>query len=292
MADISHKPLPLSFPQSFLPDRDLLARLLGFVIKNGVGSKEAISALTGIPTGASTGKVEPMIHYAEGMGLITATKNSGEWRLELTALGQIIAEQDTALSETLTLWLLHLMLCRRSSLAVPATGVADPWFVLFGDGAFRLGKRFTQAEYLAALQERHGNKASLKALSSLVLRGYSEPRAFGAITTLRQETQDKECWYIRQSVPFKTEYFPAYTVYLYCLWDQLFPERSQLAFDEFAEQTRFLALTGWEDKQVSEWLDWMAGHGNIQLDRHTGTPVLLRLKTTQQILARIYDGLI
>ncbi len=176
---LNTRSLPLSFTQTFLPDRDLLARLLRFASKNGNGSKESISTKTGIPTGKSTGKVEPMIHYAEGMGLINAKKSAGEWRLGLTTLGRLVFAQDVALGEPVTLWLLHLLLCRRCGLTAPATGIADAWFVLFGEGAFRLGKRFTLADYLAVLHERHGGMACLKGLSCLVLRSYVEPRAFG-----------------------------------------------------------------------------------------------------------------
>ena len=286
------KPLPLSFPQTFLPDRDLLARLLGFAAQNGTGSKEAISAETGIPTGKSTGKVEPMIHYSKGMGLVTAEKSGGDWLLGLTALGRLVSAQDAALGEPVTLWLLHLLLCRRCGLAKPASGTADAWFVLFGEGAFRLGKRFTLADYLAVLQERHGAKACLKGLSSLVLRSYFEPRAFGGIVAMQEESHDGERIFVRQSAPFQGDYFPAYTVYLYLLWDELFADRTQLAFDEFTEQTRFLALTGWEEAQTAVWLDWMATHGRVQLDRHTGKPVLLRLQRTEQVVATLYDGLI
>ncbi|MGZ8243107.1 hypothetical protein [Methylomagnum sp.] len=283
------KPLSLTFPQTFLPDRDLLARLLRFTAQGGSGTKEAISQTTGIPTGASTGKVEPMIRYALGMGLIGANKTTGGvWQLNLTPLGRVVFQQDAALSEPLTLWLLHLLLCRRCGLAPPASGIADAWFALFAEGAVRLGKRFTLADYLALLQERHGDKASLKALSSLVVRGYSEPRAFGSIGALQEENG----YLVRQIAPFKTDFFPAYTAYLYLLWDELFTDRTQLAFDEFASQTRFLALTGWEEFQVAGWLDWMASHGSIHLDRHTGTPVLLRLQATEQALAKLYDGLI
>lgn len=290
MPNPTFKALSLSFPQTFLPDRDLLARLLRFTAQNGSGSKEAISGETGIPTGASTGKVEPMIRYSEGMGLINAKKAAGGiWQLDLTSLGRIVFQQDAALSESLTLWLLHLLLCRRCGLASPATGVADLWFVLFAEGAFRLGKRFIQADYLAILQERHGNKKTLKALSSLVMRSYLEPWAFGGIGALRKE--EEHC-FVRQIAPFKVNYFPAYTAYLYLLWDELFADRVQLAFDEFAGQTRFLALTGWEAAQIAGWLDWMATHGSVQLDRHTGTPVLLRLQSTEQVLAKLYDGLI
>ncbi|CAK0752872.1 hypothetical protein CCP3SC5AM1_1930004 [Gammaproteobacteria bacterium] len=292
------KPLPLSFTQSFLSDRDLLARLLRFVAKNdrdnkeAIGSKEAISTATNIPTGKYTGKVEPMIRYAEGMGLVKAEKTAGEWHLTLTPLGRLISKQDAALSESVTLWLLHLLMSRRCGLTIPATGVADPWFVLFGEGAFRLGKRFTQADYLAVLRERHGNAAYLKGLSNLVLRGYSEPRAWGGIIALQTETRDKETIFIRQVAPCESAYFPAYAIYLYLLWDELFPKRLQLAFDEFSEQTRFLSLTGWENVQVAIWLDWLANHRIVQLDRHTGTPILLRLHATEQVLATLYDELI
>jgi hypothetical protein len=283
------KPLPLSFPQTFLPDRDLLARLLRFTAQGGSGSKEDISQNTGIPTGASTGKVEPMIRYASGMGLIDANKTTGGvWQLNLTPLGRAVFRQDAALSEPLTLWLLHLLLCRRCGPASPATGIADAWFALFAEGAFRLGKRFTLEDYLALLQERHGDKASLKVLSSLVVRSYLEPRAFAGIGALQEESG----YLVRQIVPLKTDFFPAYTAYLYLLWDELFADRTQLAFDEFAEQTRFPALTGWGESQIAAWFDWMANHGRVQLDRHTGTPVLLRLQATEQVLAKLYDGLV
>ena len=281
--------LPLSFPQTFLPDRALLARLLRFTAKDGSGNKEEISQITGIPTGASTGKVEPIIRYALGMGLIDANKTTGGvWQLNLTPFGRHVFHQDAALSEPLTLWLMHLLLCRRCGLDAPASGIADPWFALFAEGTARLGKRFTKADYMAFLQERHGDKAGLKALSSLVVRSYTEPRAFAVTGALLEESD----YLIRQNAPFKTDYFPAYTAYLYLLWDELFADRAQLAFDEFADKTRFLALTGWGKSQLAAWLDWMMNHGHVQLDRHTGSPVLLRLKSTEQVLAKLYDGLI
>ena len=75
--------LPLNFPQTFLPERRLLSQLLPFAKRRGQGDKVSIGAETGIPTGKSTGKVDPMIHYANGMGLITVNKESGNWQLGL-----------------------------------------------------------------------------------------------------------------------------------------------------------------------------------------------------------------
>lgn len=286
------KTLPLSFSQSFLLDRDLLARLLRFASNNGSGSKEAISLETGIPTGKSTGKVEPMIHYAQGMGLICADKEKAVWRLSLTTLGQAVFSQDAALSEPMTLWLLHLMFSRRSGLTNPATGVADAWFTLFAEGTYRLGKRFNQADYLAFLQERHGDKAILKTLSSLVLRSYFEPRALGGAGILQESIDNREHCYVRLEAPFQTHFFPAYAAYFYLLWDELFADREQLAFDEFSVQTRWPMLLAWEESWSVILLDWMADRGLIQLDRHTGAAVILRLQSTEQVVVKLYDGLV
>lgn len=292
MANPILKALPLSFSQSFLLDRDLLARLLRFASNNSGGSKEAISLETGIPTGKSTGKVEPIIQYAQGMGLICADKENGVWRLSLTTLGQAVFAQDAALSEPVTLWLLHLMFSRRSGLTNPAIGIADAWFTLFAEGPFRLGKHITQAGYLAFLHERHGDKATLKTLSVLVLRSYFEPRAFGGAGILQEFTDNGEYGYVRLEAPFQTHFFPAYATYFYLLWDELFSDREQLGFDEFSVQTRWSALLVWEESKSAMLLDWMADRGLVQLDRHTGVAVVLRLLLTEEVVAKLYDGLV
>ena len=105
--------LPLNFSHDFLPERNLLARLIAFASNGGSGDKIEIGNATGIPTGKSSGKVEPMIYYALGMGLISAVKDDRKWTLELTHLGRIVKLEDPYLSEPVTLWLIHLMLCRR-----------------------------------------------------------------------------------------------------------------------------------------------------------------------------------
>ena len=80
--------IPLYFTQTFLPDRALIARLLAFASSNSCGTKEQISEATGIPTGASSGKVEPMIYYSMSMGIISASREDGIWHLNLTPVGK------------------------------------------------------------------------------------------------------------------------------------------------------------------------------------------------------------
>lgn len=286
------KSLPLNFPQDFLPERRLVARLLPFAAVNGNGTKIEIGAETGIPTGESTGKVEPMIHYARGMGLTYADKERGRWRLSLTPLGELVAAQDPFLSEPVTLWLLHLLLCRRNALVQPPTGVADPWFALFAEGSSRLGNRFDQSTYLAYLTERHGNKGYLKSLSGLVLRSYLEENCFGPIKALSAEKADGQPLYIRRTAPDDRSHFPAYAAYLFLAWDALYKDHNQVAMEDLFAQSRCLAVLDWDRATATRWLDWMADHELLQLDRQTGGTLALRLKETDQVIRGTYDELI
>ena len=106
-------------------------------------------------------------------------RKAGRWQLAATPLGQEVLREDAFFSEPLTLWLLHLMLCRRADLEVPATGVADVWFALFAEGRFSLGARFTEADFHRLLVQRYGEKGYLKGLSTLVPRMYAERASFG-----------------------------------------------------------------------------------------------------------------
>ena len=284
--------IPLNFPQDFLPQRSLLARLLPFAATNGCGEKVQIGAETGIPTGESSGKVEPMIHYAYGMGLIHADKEAKRWRLRLTALGRRIAVEDPFLSEPVTLWLLHLMLCRRSARRDHAIGLADAWFSLFAEGVLRLGNGFDQEAYLDYLIERHKTKSYLKPLAGLVLRSYLESTCFGPINALSKEILDQKTRYIRHPAPAEHSHFPAYSAYLFLVWDDLYPGHDQLSIDELFTHSRCLAVLGWSRATATRWLDWMADRGLLQLDRQTGGTLALRLRKTDAVIYEIYDELI
>lgn len=281
--------IPLNFHQTFLPDRNLIAKLLKFSAENGSGNKETISGATGIPTGERSGKVEPMIHYALAMGLITAHKSGSLWQLALTPIGQVVYEEDPYLSETITLWLLHLMMCRRVGQEEPARGIVDPWFALFADRGYRLGHHFTNEHFRALLAERHGHSVSIQKLSSLVVRAYEEGSALSLSNALQCAENDQ---YHFLPAPRDRNFYPLYSAYLLLLWDEFYPGQQQVHLSELYDQTRLLTLFNWTATDVSNWLDWMTDHRVIQLDRQTGEALALRLQTSQQAVQEIYSLLI
>lgn len=289
---MERKSLPLNFPQTFLPERRLLAKLVAFAAENGRGEKTVIGEQTGIPTGKDTGKVEPMIYYCQGMGLVTANRESGEWQLGLTALGRVMFQEDRYLGESHTLWLLHLMLCRRLDLASPPVGIADAWFTLFAESYFRLSINFNQQDFLSFLIERYGEKTYTKSLASVVIRTYLEESCLGMITVLRQQGYGDDVIIERCSAPSERSYYPIYAAYLYLIWDELFAGENQIALDRLAGESRCFLLMSWDDIAINRWLEWMVDKGLIQLDRYTGTAMLLRLGTTAQVVSNIYSELI
>ena len=289
---LDHDSLPLNFPQTFLPDRRLLGLQLACAERNGGGNQEAIGAATGIPTGKSTGKVEPMIRYAQGMGLIHVEKADGDWRLSLTRLGQVVRREDPFLSEPVSLWLLHLLLSRRCGLTTPALGIADAWFALFAEGQFRLGPRFSQSDYLDFLTARHGEKSYLKSLSGLVPQMYLEDSSFAVMAALTLEGTGQDAVFVRAAAPVERTFFPAYSAYFFLVWDEQFGGDRQLAFNDFTRVTRLLSVVGWGDASVARWLDWMVERGLVQLDRYTGAPVLLRLRETGEVVNALYGELV
>jgi hypothetical protein len=286
--EIDSAPLPLNFPQDFLPDRSLLARLLDFAARSGGGTKVEIGQQTGIPTGKSTGKVEPMIHYARGMGLVSAARERGCWQLHLTGLGAVVYAEDRYLDETVTLWALHLLLCRRAWPSSPPAGIADPWFALFAEGGIRLGNPFERSAYLAFLTERHGQTSYLRRLSGLVPRSYIESSCLAATNALSVAGPDV---YRRHPAPGLGAYFPAYTMALFFTWDALFPQEQQVGLDQLYRESGLLNVLGWNMAQAESWVAWMVNRGFLQLDRLTGGGVALRLRETGVVVRGLYDEL-
>jgi hypothetical protein len=290
--DLACEPLRLNFPQDFLPERVLLSRLLEFAAAGGIGDKMQISDATGIPTGKSTGKVEPMIHYARGMGLVVAESERGIWHLHTTALGKVVTREDSFLGEATTQWVCHLMMCRRAGQEEPPRGIADAWFTLFAEGAGRLGSRFTRDAFADALRERHGEASYLRALSGLVPRAYLEPGCLGELGALRRVESGANELYDRVPAPASRALFPAFALALFLAWDTLFPAQQQVPLRSLFEGARVLSVLHWRHGDAESWISWMRDRRLIGLDQLTGDTVVLRLVPTQTVIMGLYDELV
>ena len=282
-------PLPLNFCHDFLPERLYLSRLLEFAESSPRGTKLDIAQTTGIPTGNRSGKVEPMIGYATGMGLVESERHGEQWRLQLTSAGRTVRLEDPYLNESVTQWFAHLMLSRRAGLTLPAVGIADAWFTFYGDWTSRLSTQFSKESFIDLLSEKHGKKGYLKGLTGIVMRTYTEPTCLGLIKSFQQT---EKAVISRVPSPIDRSLFPCYAAYLYLLWDEMFEGQQQILLNELLSQSRFQTIMNWDDKHLEIWLDWLVTERLIQLDRQTGEALGLRLQATEYVISNMYSELL
>jgi hypothetical protein len=277
MTEKSPVRLPLTFHETFLPERQYIRQILAFAKEDGAGDKFAISQETGIPTGKDSGKVIPTLLYATAMGLIAGAKPSnGAYAPKLTAFGEIVENADRGLDEPFTQWLSHLNLCRYD-------GGAELWFQVFAQGFSSLGSTFSEAE-LDTFTQQH-NKKEVK-LSPLVGM-YTEPGSFAKSKLLTRDGAT----FRRQPPPIASYYARGYAYLLISLFDYHFPNEAQVTVGDFERKTLFFAAAGWNEPQRQALLDVVAQIGGIRVERQLGEAVITKLTAAEDHLAGLYDQL-
>jgi len=271
--------LSLSFHQTFVPERRYLSSLLNFVTEPKEVNLEEVADATGIPTGESSGKVEPTLSYAKGMGLLEVSRGEvSRWRLHLSSLGRSVLEEDPYMSEGFTQWLLHLQLCRRR-------GGAEAWYAVFAEGHLALGKSFTEEDLKAFLVARYGKRSNV--VGPLV-RMYTSETSFTACGALSAE----DGLVRRVAAPFERTHIPGYAYLFFSLWDAIFDGVQQVSLEDFEWQARFFAAAGWDVQQINRFVDHLADERLLKVDRQTGNALLLRMCNTEPLLKSLYINLL
>ncbi|WP_435402145.1 hypothetical protein [Halomonas sp. RA08-2] len=239
-----------------------------------------ISKMTGIPTGKSTGKVKPLIQYAQGMGLLDfeSRRGSGEMLLSLTPLAKIVLREDPHLLEENTQWALHLMLCRRN-------GGAEAWYAVFVDAAAVFGRRFREEQFEYFLNNRFG--LSRDAVGPL-LRIYADPASLAKAAAIAQEDDQV----LLRKVPVQPALYDTVSALLFLTWDAAMPADTQVALSGLEDNSGLVTATGWGLEEQTQFLIALESAGFVRVDRQTGAPILTRLVSTDHVLQVMYDRLV
>ncbi|WP_156100394.1 hypothetical protein [Thioalkalivibrio sp. ALJ1] len=280
MSALKGERLPLSFHMTFLPERRYLSSLLKDTELAEGGTVEEISARTGIPTGKSSGKVKPLVQYAQGMGLLEVEqlRGTGRLRLTLTGLAQVVLREDPCLLEENTQWALHLMLCRHH-------GGAEAWHAVFVDAAAVLGRSFLAEDLERFLKNRFGS--SRDAIGPL-LRTYVDPAGFGKVAAILQDADRV----LLRKVPLHPALYDTVGALLFLHWDASMPDDTQIALNELEACSGLITAAGWNLEEQSCFLSAMENGGLLRVDRQTGAPILTRLVSTDEALRLMYGRLV
>lgn len=275
---MEEKRLSLNFHQTFIPERRYISEILELSQLNKKLTFEEIKENTSIPTGKSSGKINPTINYAKGMGFITVLKTQNSYSLQSTLLGKSVFQQDKYLSEDLTQWLAHIFLARKNE-------GAEIWYRLFSKSSSLLGNSFSREELNEYFESYYGKKK--RSLIGPLISTYNSEDSLGNIKCLKETNGLIN----RFPLPAKENFSLGCAALFIHYWEYYFKSRQQITLSEYEEKTHYFDLMGWSDEQIHLCLNWFEEYKVINIDRQLGSPVLSRLTDFENIVIKVFDPL-
>ncbi|TWT27255.1 DUF4007 family protein [Planomicrobium sp. CPCC 101110] len=269
----------LNFHQTFAPETEALAQLLRVASANNeYHTKEEISSLTMIPTGESSGKVVPHIYYATAMNLINFDKKENKYSLSLTALGEVIYEEDPFLTEDLSKIICHYEVANKYAPTIL-------WSYLFNRYIPLSGNIFSQNSLSNAVtREFESAKVNLSPLRSF----YTAERSFASLNILSIDGEE----FTILPHPINRVYRYVYAYLLLKNWEAQLPKQSEITFTDLTDALGFGNPFVWNEHTVMEVLELLQDQGVIVVNRQLSPITIIKQVSANYCLSKLYDFLI
>ena len=265
----------LNFHQTFGPERRHLSRLLSLAEGMGNMTKEQISSKTGIPTGASSGKVVPHLFYAALMGWVILERVRSGYCLTRTPLGQMIYENDPYLLDHISLFSGHYFLC------TPPQGAAL-WRLVFSQVVPTLRHRVDEDTILLAATSEFGRKSiNLSPFKTC----YTKQTCFGDLQLI---SVNGSTWLFNPP-PYRSELRYVYGYSLLKTWEQILDKRSEITVQELRSILHWDKPYLWEIESMLDVLDALQDLGMILVNRQLKPVTITRRVSSAEVLSRLYE---
>lgn len=273
--------LPRNFHKTFKPERQYIHAMLRFAASGREGDYQEIAAATGIPTGASSGKVPAILDYCRGMGLIrlVGADRSSVKKPDLTPFGRVVLLEDPYLKLAVSQWIAHLNLCS------PLTG-ADVWYQTFFAGTQSLGMTFERTKLESHLSLVYGVEKS--GLIGPLIGTYEDDASLkvcGALTETSGTVQ-------RRMAPVSEEMVLGYGAWILQLMGLHFPKHRQIPITDLDTAAGWRTIPGWDISSLQRALEMMTRKGLVEVDRHMEPWLIAPASDADQTWKRIYDDLL
>ena len=266
----------INFHQTFKPEKQYISAIIEISDDHTVKSVKEISRITGIPTGTSSGKVEPHIQYATYMGLITYEKRDGEYSLKRTDMGDMVYVEDPGLQEDLTLLLCHCMMQRVK------TG-APMWSSVFREIMPRYKTGIKKNMLLMELNSVLEGNATVKNIAPLY---GSYDSFFDSIRLLKDDGDTVEV----NDLAYNKEFIFMYAYVLFEYWREKYPDQDEITSDELKE-LKFGNVFGWDTQEEYSALESMSDKGIIRMNRQLMPYTVLKLAERENLVGKLYSEL-
>ena len=273
----------LSFHQTFKPERQFLSSILVESEScSGLDILE-ISNLTGIPTGVSSGKVEPSIAYAEYMGLVSKSRQAGKIEIRCTPLGECIKTEDPGFFEKLTLLIMHCMITR------PWNGAAL-WSYIFQVILPRYHFRITANQFSKEIELHFGPGVKMAPFNGCYLE------LFQPLGLLHFDADNLAL----SPIKIDPDFVYLYAFVLFTYWDEWLAnsskEDSKMASAEeiTANHLNMICFRnpfGWDERTEYQVLELMAANNLIALNRQMVPFTVRRTTDLNFLLQKLYSEL-
>lgn len=271
----------LNFHQTFKPERNYISSILtDGEFCSGMTVQE-IAEQTGIPTGKSSGKVEPTLTYCEFMNLISKEKANGVYRIELTSMGKCIRSEDIGLSEKLTMLLCHCMMVRR----VKGAGL---WSYIFHEIFPKYTNIVEKTLFEKEIEMRFGSNVKMGPFHGT----YED--LFSALNVLNISSDRISI----TSMGYDREFVYLYAYVLFVYWDEWYEKvqgsdvvsKEEITSKQLKE-IGFRFAFGWSEKEEYDVLEHLSDQNLIRMNRQLSPYTIRRLTDEESLIGKLYSEL-
>lgn len=276
---IKNDNINLNFHSTFSPDFDYITKILEIADDCEGLTKEEISEITGIPTGKSSGKVEPHIMYSKYMNLIEFEKNNGRYKIYTTDLGKVIKEEDLYFLEYISKLVCNYFLTSK-------TGGATLWNLIFRDMPQKCGDNIKESLILREIEEGFNCTTRISAFKSC----YKNQKSLASLNLIYfDENSDKS-----NNIKFNKNIYDEDSIYVYAYTlikdlERLDKDRKEFTIDEIIEKIAWNRGFCWDEKLTLMVFEKLNDMNIITLNRQLNPITLIINKSSESIVNELYS---
>lgn len=271
----------LNFHESFCPDFEHIAKIIQIADQYEGLTKEEISDITGIPTGASSGKVEPHIYYAKFMNLIEFEKERSKYKIKSTSLGRIILNEDPYFLEDISKLICNYFLTSKFYGAIM-------WNKIIREMPLKYGNEIKESLIIKDLHEEFGIQIKLTAFRSC----YNSEKSMATLSLINVEEQnDNPIIKLNKNI-YNDENIYVYAYTLIRELEKLDNSRKEFTVNEILDNISWGKGFLWDEEVSISVLEKLNDLNIINLNRQLNPITIIVNKNSEDIIDSLYSMLI
>lgn len=265
----------LNFHETFAPDIKYISEILKLAYSGFEGEKEEISALTGIPTGESSGKVVPHIKYSKYMGIIDYELREKKFKFMLTNLGRIMYMEDKYLMERISKYMLNYFICDEKD-------GAPQWSFIFNNFSYSLENKYNISDLEIRGMEYFAKPFKITVLKSMYTGGYGFDN-LNIITAI----DNKSIQFNMTEIDYDALYVYAYTL-LYS-WEKYLCYNPEVTIDDIINVLKWNRKFGFDYVTTLNALDELENLGVVKINKQLNPITIIKTASSEGMINRLYD---